>query len=67
MKKKTYEKPEILVMQADMDQQILAGSIAGVTTTGLDNDLGYDNDGGDQGSAWARKNDVAWDDEEGEW
>ena len=67
MIKRTYEKHEMQVMEADMDQQILAGSIAGVTTTGLDDDLGYDNDGGDQGSAWVRKNDVFWDDYEGEW
>ena len=36
MTKKHYQKPAIEVMEADMEQQILAGSVTSVTTTGLD-------------------------------
>jgi len=36
MIKKTYEKPEIEVLEADMEQQILAGSLRSVSTSGLD-------------------------------
>ena len=39
MTKKHYQKPVIEVMEADMEQQILAGSVTSVTTTGLDDDL----------------------------
>ena len=39
MTKKHYQKPAIEVMEADMEQQILAGSVKSVTTTGLDDDL----------------------------
>lgn len=38
MIKKDYMKPTMKVFEADMDQQILAGSITGVTTTGLDDE-----------------------------
>ena len=36
MIKKDYMKPTMKVFEADMDQQILAGSVTSVTTTGLD-------------------------------
>jgi len=36
MIKKTYEKPEIEVLEVDMEQQILAGSLRSVSTSGLD-------------------------------
>ena len=36
MIKKAYEKPMMQVIKTDMEQQILAGSITSVTTTGLD-------------------------------
>ena len=35
MKKKAYMKPAMEVLETDVEQQILAGSVAGVTTTGL--------------------------------
>ena len=35
MTKKEYMKPVMEVIEADIEQQILAGSVAGVTTTGL--------------------------------
>ena len=39
MTKKHYQKPAIEVMEADMEQQILAGSVTNLTTSGLDDDL----------------------------
>ena len=38
MTKKEYMKPVMEVIEADIEQQILAGSVAGVTTTGLGDD-----------------------------
>ena len=37
------------ILEADLDQQILAGSVTSVTTTGLDEDLTHpdDEEGGD--------------------
>ena len=59
MIKKTYEKPEMKVFEADMEQQILAGSVTGIQTTGLDEgeDLKFGNDDDNKsGSVW----DDAW-------
>ena len=39
MKKKEYMQPEMQVIEIDFEQQILAGSVTGVTTTGLDDNL----------------------------
>jgi hypothetical protein len=39
MKKKEYMQPEMQVIEIDFEQQILAGSVTSVTTTGLDDDL----------------------------
>ena len=36
MIKKAYEKPTMQVFEADMEQQILAGSLTSVSTSGLD-------------------------------
>lgn len=36
MTKKEYMKPAMEVFEIDMNAQILAGSVASVTTTGLD-------------------------------
>ena len=67
MIKKEYLKPAINV-EKFMQMQMLCGSLTDTTTTGLDGDiLGYDENGGDQGNAWARKYTGAWDDEEEEW
>ena len=38
MTKKHYQKPAIEVMEADMEQQILAGSVKSLTTSGLDDE-----------------------------
>ena len=58
MIKKTYEKPEMQVLEADMEQQILAGSLTSVGTTGLDGEekFKYGNDDNKSGSLW----DDAW-------
>ena len=62
--KQEYLKPAINVEKL-MQMQMLCGSLTDATTTGLDDEnLGYDENGGDQGSAWARKRNGVWDDEE---
>ena len=61
MKKKSYEQPTMKMVQIQQTQ-MLCGSVTDVTTNGLDDDLGYDNNGGDQGSAWARRR-KNWDDD----
>jgi len=39
MTKKEYQKPVMLIVEADFKQQILAGSLTSVSSTGLDDDL----------------------------
>ena len=39
MTKKEYQKPVMEVIEADIEQQILEGSVTSVKTTGLDDDL----------------------------
>ena len=36
MTKKEYQKPVMKVIEADIEQQILAGSVTSLTTSGLD-------------------------------
>ena len=38
MIKKEYMKPVMKVIEADIEQQILAGSVTSLTTSGLDDD-----------------------------
>ena len=52
MIKKDYMKPTMKVVQLHHQTHILAGSVRSVSTSGLDDDLGYDENGGNQGSAW---------------
>ena len=53
MTKKHYQKPTIEVMEADMEQQILAGSVKSLTTSGLDDDLILpDDEEPKSGSVW---------------
>ncbi len=57
MTKKEYQKPAIEVVEIDIEQQILAGSLTSVKSSGLDkeDDLQYDDfdgSGGNQGYAW---------------
>jgi len=55
MMKKEYIKPTMTVTKLQYRSQFLAGSFRGITsakTTGLDDDLQYDENGGDPGNAW---------------
>ena len=53
MIKKEYMMPTMQVIQFMHQSHILAGSLQSVETTGLDDEiLEYDNNGGNQGSAW---------------
>ena len=49
--KQEYQKPVMEVIEADIEQQILAGSVTSVTTTGLDEDLTLPDDE-EGGSVW---------------
>ena len=53
MIKKDYQKSEMKVIEVDIIQQLLAGSLKR-TSTGLDDwdEDGFDEDGDDQGLAW---------------
>ena len=42
MTKKEYQKPVMEVIEADIEQQILAGSVTSLTTSGLDDGLSDD-------------------------
>jgi hypothetical protein len=57
MKKKDYMQPTMEVVDINMNAQILAGSVTGVATTGLDDELVLPS-GGDpiSGALW----DSAW-------
>ena len=51
--KQEYQKPVMEVIEADMEQQILAGSVTSLTTSGLDDDLALpDNEEPKSGSVW---------------
>jgi hypothetical protein len=51
--KQEYQKPVMEVIEADIEQQILAGSVTSVTTTGLDDDLILpDDEEPKSGSVW---------------
>jgi hypothetical protein len=62
MTKKVYMQPVMAVLEADTEQQILVSS---VQTSGLgDDNLGYNDGGGNQSEAWVRGNGrVNWDDD----
>ena len=38
MTKKEYQKPVMEILEADIEQQILAGSVTNLTTSGLDDE-----------------------------
>ena len=67
MKKQEYQKPAMLVIEADLEQQILTGSVKNVTTTGLNEDNLHKDD--TQGNSWndamSRRHSV-WDEDEEE-
>ena len=53
MTKKEYQKPVMEVIEADIEQQILAGSVTNLTTSGLDDDLTLpDDEEPKSGSVW---------------
>ena len=55
MMKKEYIKPTMTVTKLQYRSQFLTSSSRGITsakTTGLDDDLLYDENGGDPGNAW---------------
>ena len=53
MIKKDYLQPAIEVLKADTEAQILAGSVTSVTTTGLDEDIEFNDTSEDPwGFAW---------------
>ena len=58
LSKQEYMKPTMTVVEVGMRQQILAGSVTGIQTTGLGDgeELEYGNEGGKSGSMW----DNAW-------
>ena len=58
LSKQEYMKPTMTVVEVAIRQQILAGSVTGIQTTGLDEgeELKYGNDDGKSGSMW----DAAW-------
>ena len=48
-----YQKPVMDVIEADIEQQILAGSVTNLTTSGLDDDLILpDDEEPKSGSVW---------------
>ena len=51
--KQEYQKPAMEVYEADIEEQILAASVTSVTTTGLDEDIEFDDTSEDPWeSAW---------------
>ena len=53
MTKKEYQKPVMEILEADIEQQILAGSVTSLTTSGLDDDLTLpDDEEPKSGSVW---------------
>ena len=51
--KQEYQKPVMEVIEADIEQQILAGSVTSLTTSGLDDDLTLpDDEEPKSGSVW---------------
>lgn len=53
MTKQEYQKPVMEVMEADIELQILAGSVTNLTTSGLDDDLTLpDDEEPKSGSVW---------------
>ena len=66
MTKKEYQKPVMEVIEADIEQQILAGSVKSVKTTGLDDDLNKDDNPGDIWNEAMSRRHTVWDEDEEE-
>ena len=56
----------MLVIMTDLEQQILTGSVGGVKTTGLDEDLNKDNTQGDSWNDAMSRSNTVWDEDEEE-
>lgn len=53
MTKKEYQKPSMEVIEADMELQLLVGSLTDITTSGLGlEDLDLDEDGANPIQGW---------------
>ena len=52
MKKQEYQKPVMEVIEADIEQQILAGSYTGIQSKNSTDDDNPDYDGNSSGSIW---------------
>ena len=64
MIKKTYMQPTTNVVKVK-HSKMLCSSPQGISTSGLgDNDLVYEQNGGNQGNAWSREHKDVWDDDE---
>lgn len=66
MKKQDYQKPALLVIMTDLEQQILTGSVGDVKTTGLDEDLNKDDNPGDIWNEAMSRSNTVWDEDEEE-
>ena len=66
MKKQEYQKPAMLVIMTDLEQQILTGSVSAVKTTGLDEDLNKDDNPGDIWNEAMSRRHTVWDEDEDE-
>ena len=64
MKKQEYQKPVMKAIEADIEQQILAGSVTSLTTSGLDDDLNKDDNPGDIWNEAMGRRHTVWDEEE---
>ena len=66
MKKQEYQKPAMLVIMTDLEQQILTDSVSTVKTTGLDEDLNKDDNPGDIWNEAMSRRHTVWDEDEEE-
>ena len=64
--KQEYQKPAMLVIMTDLEQQILTGSVSAVKTTGLDEDLNKDNTQGNSWNEAMSRSNTVWDEDEEE-
>ena len=61
--KNNYIQPTILVVKIQHSGIICGSQVGSTTTTGLDRNLNYDANGGDQSNAWTKESTNAWDEE----
>ncbi len=61
--KKTYIHPAMMAMKLQHQGIICGSQIGSTTTTGLDSNLNYDANGGNQSNAWTKESSNIWDEE----